>query len=106
VPPELADTNGYDFRNNMDGDTYVFVLGNTTDTWHASRKEFLSLSGPVPLVPDYAFGTWFTLCVAARVNNCSSLIPFSFFGAAQLVSVYGGPGQERNPALEHGPVAH
>ena len=60
VDPALQQTNGYDFRNNQTGDAYIFLLGNTLEDWFASRQEFVSLSGPVPLIPDYAFGTWFT----------------------------------------------
>lgn len=60
VDPALANTSGYDFRNDQSGDTYVFLLGNTLDAWHAARKEFITLAGPTPLVPDFAFGTWFT----------------------------------------------
>ena len=26
--------------------------------WHASRQEFLKLTGPTPAIPDWAFGTW------------------------------------------------
>jgi hypothetical protein len=59
--PKLQDTNGYDYSNNVAGDTYVFLFADKTiDSWHASRREFLTLTGPVPLLPDYAFGTWFT----------------------------------------------
>jgi hypothetical protein len=60
VDPELRGTNGYDFTNNVEGDVYVFLLGDTIDSWAQSRSEFLQLSGPVPLLPDYAFGIWFT----------------------------------------------
>mmetsp|Transcript_100953 Transcript_100953/g.301187 ORF Transcript_100953/g.301187 Transcript_100953/m.301187 type:complete len:811 (-) Transcript_100953:162-2594(-) len=60
VEPALLETNGFDFRNNVDGDTYVFLLGDTLQSWSASRREFLKLTGPVPLLPDYAYGTWFT----------------------------------------------
>ena len=73
VDPKLADTNGYDFTNNVKGDTYVFIFprnsGSDTknndspsdlNSWHASRRDFLTLTGPVPLLPDYAYGTWFT----------------------------------------------
>ena len=44
----------------MNGDTYVFLLGNTLDDWHSSRREFVKVAGPTPVLPDYAFGTWFT----------------------------------------------
>ncbi|EGD81222.1 hypothetical protein PTSG_11259 [Salpingoeca rosetta] len=71
------DTNGYDFRNNVVGDTYIFLMprqqahsstsstsSNTLpagmDAWHAGRRTLLALTGPTPLLPDFAFGTWFT----------------------------------------------
>jgi hypothetical protein len=60
VDPSLVGTNGYDYTNNIDGDTYVFLLGADIAGWHASRGEFVSLVGPTPVLPDYAFGTWFT----------------------------------------------
>eukprot|EP00975_Prorocentrum_lima_P069101 12924259-Prorocentrum_lima.AAC.1 len=28
--------------------------------WNAAREQFASLAGPVPLLPDYAWGSWFT----------------------------------------------
>ena len=60
VDPALLGTNGYDFRNNVTGDVYVFLLGSDLDSWFSSRGEFLRLTGPTPLLPDYAYGTWFT----------------------------------------------
>jgi hypothetical protein len=44
----------------VDGDTYVFLLGDSLSSWRESRKEFIDLTGPTPLLPDFAFGTWFT----------------------------------------------
>jgi hypothetical protein len=32
----------------------------TMEEWHASRAEFITLTGPTPVLPDFAFGTWFT----------------------------------------------
>ena len=62
VDPALLPTNGYDFRNNVNGDTYIFLLGDGVgiDGWHASRRDFVKVAGPTPVLPDYAFGTWFT----------------------------------------------
>ena len=60
LDPELRRTSGYDFRNNVDGDTYLFLLGDTRASWQASREEFIALTGPTPLLPDYAHGSWFT----------------------------------------------
>jgi hypothetical protein len=56
----LQTTSGYDFRNLVKGDVYVFLLGSSLDEWWDSRAEFLRLTGPTPLLPDYAYGTWFT----------------------------------------------
>ena len=62
VPPELVPTNGYDFTNDIPNDTYIFLLGSDgdLDQWWASRAEFMTLTGPTPLLPDYAFGVWYT----------------------------------------------
>lgn len=60
VDPELLATNGYDFNNNVPGDAYIFLLGDTLTSWQASREEFVKLAGGSPLIPDYAYGTWFT----------------------------------------------
>jgi len=60
VDPALKQTNGYDFRNDVNGDTYVFLLGSSLTTWSSSRTEFLKLAGACPLLPDFAYGTWFT----------------------------------------------
>ncbi len=51
VDPRLAATNGYDFTNDVDGDTYVFLLGTTLDAWNAARAAFVALSGPTPALP-------------------------------------------------------
>ena len=56
----LAASSGYDFQNGVSGDRYVFLLGDTLEEWWASRGEYLQLTGPTPLLPDYAYGTWFT----------------------------------------------
>ena len=55
VDPALVGTNGYDYRNNVDGDTYVFLLGDGSDieAWAAGRRAFATLAGPTPLLPDY-----------------------------------------------------
>jgi hypothetical protein len=57
LDPALIATNGYDFRINCNGDVYVFLLGATLDSWWAARSEFVALSGPTPVLPDFAFGT-------------------------------------------------
>lgn len=51
--PALEATSGYDTRNNA-ADAYVFVPQSYT----GFRKEFLKLTGPIPMVPRYAFGFW------------------------------------------------
>jgi len=88
VQPALRATNGFDFRNNVDGDTYVFLLGSTLQSWTDSRQEFLHLAGPCPLLPDYAYGTWFTRWhnytqqeAEAEVMQWASLkLPLDVFG--------------------------
>ena len=60
VDPALVATNGYDFTNNANGDTYVWLLGDSLDSWNGARKEFVTLAGGCPVLPDFAFGTWFT----------------------------------------------
>ena len=61
VDPSLLPTNGYDFTNDVAGDTYIFLLGDDLHGWWRSRGDFLTLTGPTPLLPDFAFGVW---CVA------------------------------------------
>ena len=51
VDPALAKTNGYDFRNNQEGDTYIFLLGSTVDSWHASRRRVVQLQACAPSSP-------------------------------------------------------
>ena len=53
-------TNGYDFGNNVEHDTYVFLLGEKVGDWHASRAEFVKLAGifntdPSSLLPIHSF---------------------------------------------------
>ena len=51
-----VNTSGYDIRNDAD-DIYLFVVrGDYT----ALKTAYVALTGPVPLLPDWAFGTWFT----------------------------------------------
>ena len=46
----------YDFNNNQQGDSYIFLIDYTrVDSWHAARAEFIRLSGPTPVLPDLAF---------------------------------------------------
>ena len=33
VDPALANTSGYDFRNDQSGDAYIFLLGDSLDAW-------------------------------------------------------------------------
>lgn len=60
VNPATLATNGFDFRNNVNGDTYCFLLGADLTSWHSARQEFNLLSGSTPILPDWAYGTWFT----------------------------------------------
>ena len=67
VDPALAQTNGYDFRNDQTGDTYLFIMmEGGLDAWQHSRQEFVDLAGPTPVLPDFAFGTW---CVPAPTDR-------------------------------------
>jgi len=52
-------TSGFDLRNAAP-DAYFFIVPQTTGGYQALRREYLKLIGPVPQLPDYAFGTWFT----------------------------------------------
>eukprot|EP01052_Picozoa_sp_SAG31_P025602 SAG31_NODE_2253_length_6075_cov_2.406459_2_plen_859_part_00 len=72
VAPSLKDTNGYDFSNDVDGDTYIFLLGDDLASWHRSRIEFVKLVGGCPLLPDYAFGTWFTWFTSFTLEEAKS----------------------------------
>lgn len=38
-------TSGFDFRNNVNGDTYIFLLGDDIASYIASRGEFVTLAG-------------------------------------------------------------
>eukprot|EP01044_Picomonas_judraskeda_P022278 COSAG03_NODE_5497_length_1235_cov_1.510563_1_plen_320_part_00 len=60
VDPALVATNGYDFRQNVDGDVYVFLGLETMEGWAAGRADFIALGGPTPVLPDWAFGVWYT----------------------------------------------
>jgi hypothetical protein len=60
VPAHLVATNGYDFTNDADGDSYIFLLGDDLASWWAARADFLRLTGPTPLLPDFAYGIWYT----------------------------------------------
>ena len=51
-----AATNGYDFSNDVGGDTYVFLLGDDLKGWQAAREAFVGLAGATPLLPDFAYG--------------------------------------------------
>ena len=46
VEDDLRATSGYDFRNNVDGDTYVFLLGGSLAGWQTSRQECLQPPQP------------------------------------------------------------
>ena len=59
LDPALKNTSGYDIRNDAD-DVYLFVARRGNDSYTRLTANFLKLTGPVPLLPDYAFGTWFT----------------------------------------------
>lgn len=63
----LTNTSGFDTRIHTGADAYVFLIpgaGSASSAAKAGyisfRSEFLSLTGPVPLLPDWAWGLWFT----------------------------------------------
>ena len=51
-------------RDALPGDAgpgrYVFLLPGTPEGWSRSRAEFIALAGPTPVLPDWAFGIWYT----------------------------------------------
>jgi hypothetical protein len=72
VDPALRNRSGYDARNDAD-DVYLFIppltateppaRSSSADMKHAYsalRSDVLALTGEVPRLPDWAFGTWFT----------------------------------------------
>ena len=38
----------------------MFLGLDTLDGWAAARKHFIKLTGPSPVLPDWAFGVWYT----------------------------------------------
>ena len=62
-PPGLASTSGFDLGNDA-ADVYIFLPGAAAEKdsygYSGLRSEFLALTGPVPSLPDEAFGTWFS----------------------------------------------
>lgn len=55
----LYNTKGWDYRSNLikTPDVYVFVnSGNGLESWHTIRKDFLTLTGPTPMLPLYVLG--------------------------------------------------
>ena len=104
VDPALLPTHGYDFRNSVRGDTYIFLLGDSMDSWLASRAEFLRLAGPCPLLPDYAFGTWFTYWHAYHENEAKDDI--AHWESLELpLDIYGLDMNWRNTSRRCSPTA-
>jgi len=59
---EWKDTNGFDIHNDSP-DVYFFLTTGDKDVverYKDLRKSFLKLTGPVPALPKYVFGTWFS----------------------------------------------
>ena len=54
-PPSLANVSGYDIYNHAT-DVYLFLA---TGGYKAMRKEFVTVTGPTPVLPPWAFGLWF-----------------------------------------------
>jgi hypothetical protein len=72
VDPALVHTNGYDYRNNVYGDQYVFLLGSSLASWAAARQSFIKVFGSTPLLPDFAYGTWFTWWTPYSYQNATA----------------------------------
>ena len=53
VDPALVATNGYDFRQNVDGDVYVFLGLETMEGWAAGRADFIALGGGRCVAPEF-----------------------------------------------------
>jgi len=54
-PPEDLPNSGWDTGNDAQ-DVYLFII--EPDQYKTFRKNFLKLTGPVPMPPLYAFGLW------------------------------------------------
>lgn len=74
VPPascvENKETSGWELANQA-ADLYVFIPAS--DNYAAFRQEFLKLTGPVPLVPLYTFGLWFSRYYPYTAQNLLDL---------------------------------
>ncbi len=58
--PSLRNTSGFDTRNNA-ADVYIFLPGASEEyNYEDLRSEYLKLTGPIPALPNEAFGTWFS----------------------------------------------
>lgn len=63
----LTNTSGFDTRAYDGGDVYIFLIpgaGSASTAalngYNSFRSEFFLLTGEVPLLPDWAWGLWFT----------------------------------------------
>ena len=54
--PALRNSSGYDIRNDAD-DVYLLL---SRANYTGLKQAFLRLTGPIPLLPDWSYGTWFT----------------------------------------------
>eukprot|EP00040_Diaphanoeca_grandis_P012991 m.65720 g.65720 ORF g.65720 m.65720 type:complete len:903 (-) comp23596_c0_seq1:497-3205(-) len=76
IDPALINTSGFDLRNDAE-DIYIFLPGAANLATRSSspaavtstsasygytelRSEYLALTGPIPSLPNEAFGTWFS----------------------------------------------
>jgi hypothetical protein len=60
IPPNLLNTSGFDGSNDAP-DVYIFLPSAAAGYGYKQlRSEYLHLTGPVPPLPDEAFGTWFS----------------------------------------------
>jgi hypothetical protein len=56
VEAALHNTSGYDIRNDAD-DVYLLL---SRANYTRLKQDFLRLTGPIPLLPDWSYGIWFT----------------------------------------------
>ena len=70
--PSLLNTSGFDIYNNA-ADVYIFLPGASNAYGYKElRSEYLQLTGPIPALPDEAFGTWFSWYHAYNQSGAES----------------------------------
>ena len=106
MPPAAVATNGYDFSNSVDGDTYIFLLGDSLDGWYEARKDFLLLTGPTPLLPDFTVRLNLLCRTLSVARACADRRCGSVGRLVHVVQlVHGEPGEGRDRQLDRDQVA-